>query len=328
MTLSPARTPARILIPALLVAALALTGCASGNDDSDAGGSSDVAGAPAPDADADADAGSNTDQRELTSEVAAASDSAAKPAESAARTDSHTAPEQALIRKGNVALRADDVGRAQIEVQKVVDRYAGHVTDEKSQSDDDGTAAYTRMVLRVPSEDFPKAVEELKDIGELESATTNQDDVTSEVIDVKTRLKVQKRSIARISVLFERAQSIRDIMAIEAELSQRQADLEALEQQAAYLANQTSLSTIVVSIDAIPDKKKAAPQDDDEAGFLAGLSAGWGALSTFAVGLATAVGALLPWLVVLGLVGIPTLLLVRSLRRRTPAPAEPAPPTD
>lgn len=316
MTLSPAR----ILIPALLVAALALTGCASGNDDSESSGSTaDVAEAPAPE----------SPQRGLASEVGAAADSAGKPAESAAQKDSDTAPEQALIRKGNVALRADDVGRAQIEVQKVVDRYAGQVTDEKSQSDDDGRAAFTRMVVRVPSDDFPKAVEELKDIGELESATTNQDDVTSEVIDVQTRLKVQKRSIARISVLFQRAQNIRDIMAIEAQLSQRQADLEALEQQAAYLANQTSLSTIVVSIDAIPEKQKSQPRDDDEAGFVAGLSAGWGALSTFAVGLATAVGALLPWLVVLGLVGIPTLLLVRSLRRRTPAPAaEAAPPTD
>jgi hypothetical protein len=319
-------TPARILIPALLVAALALTGCASGNDDSDAGGSS----APAPasqqrelanDLVGDVDA-------ELADEAAADSDSAGKPAESTARSDTSTAPEQALIRKGNVALRADDVGRAQIEVQKVVDKYAGQVTDEKSQSDDGGKAAFTRMVLRVPSEDFPQAVEELKDIGELESATTNQDDVTSEVIDVQTRLKVQKRSIARISVLFQRAQNIRDIMAIESELSQRQADLEALEQQAAYLANQTSLSTIVVSIDLIPDKK-AEPKAEDDAGFVAGLSAGWGALSTFAVGLATAVGALLPWLVVLGLVGIPTLLLVRSLRRRTPTPvAETAPPTD
>ncbi|GAA4736776.1 DUF4349 domain-containing protein [Nocardioides endophyticus] len=325
-------TPARILIPALLVAALALTGCASGNDDSDDGGSSaGVPDAPAPASQQRelANALEGDVDAELADEAAADSDSAGKPAESAAKSDTYTAPEQALIRKGNVALRADDVGRAQIEVQKVVDKHAGQVTDEKSQSDDDGKAAFTRMVLRVPSEDFPKAVEELKEIGELESATTNQDDVTSEVIDVQTRLKVQKRSIARISVLFQRAQNIRDIMAIESELSQRQADLEALEQQAAYLANQTSLSTIVVSIDLIPDKK-AEPKDEDDAGFVAGLSAGWGALSTFAVGLATAVGALLPWLVVLGLVGVPTLLLVRSLRRRTPTPAaaEAAPPTD
>ena len=137
---------------------------------------------------------------------------------------------------------------------------------------------------------------------------------------MRSRVSVQKRSIARITVLFQQARSIRDIMAIEAELSQRQADLEALESQAAYLGNQTSQSTIVVTVDQIP--KKQPGSKDDDAGFLAGLSAGWGALSTFAVGLATAAGAVLPWLVAVAVVGIPTLLLVRSLRRRrTPAPA-------
>jgi len=316
-------TPARIVVPALLVAALALTGCAG--DDADSGSSESSATSVGGDAPAAAEP-----QRQLADGAAAdtdaglpaeaGGDSSAKSEKARSAPESLIGQEQALIRKGNVALRADDVGRAQIEVQKVVDRYAGQVTDEESQSDDDGRAAFTRMVLRVPSQDFGKAIRELKDVAELESATTNQDDVTSEVIDVQTRLRVQKRSIARISVLFQQAQSIRDIMAIESELSQRQADLESLEQQAAYLANQTTLSTIVVSIDEIP-AKGPAPKDDDDTGFVAGLSAGWGALATFAVGLATALGAVLPWLVVVALVGIPTLLLVRSLRRRPPATA-------
>ena len=297
--------PARILIPAALVAALALTGC-SGNDADDSGGSSASNAAVA------GDAGARQD-------FAGSADSAVAP-EKAANVDAVEVQEQALIRKGTIELRAKDVGRAQSAAQKVADRFSGQVTDEKTQSDDKGRASYTRMVLRVPADDFTAAVTALKGVAELESAKTNQDDVTNEVIDVRSRLAVQKRSIARITVLFQQARSIRDIMAIEAELSQRQADLEALEQQAAYLANQTSLSTIVVSIDQIPEKK-AAPKDDDETGFLAGLSAGWGALSTFAVGLATAAGALLPWLLAFAILGVPVLLVVRSLRRRTPAAA-------
>ncbi len=50
--------------------------------------------------------------------------------------------------------------------------------------------------------------------------------------------------------------------------------------------------------------------EDDEAGFVTGFKAGWNGLTTFAVGLATALGALLPWLVVLAIVGLPTLLLL------------------
>lgn len=311
-----ARSLTRSLSPtvagtALLVAlVIALTGCSSDDHDERddaASGSSAALDAPAADAlEGAADAGGD----------------AARGPDAAARNVAQEIP-QAVIRKGNVALRADDVGRAQIEVRKVVDRHAGEVTEEKTQSDDDGRPTYARMVLRIPSDDFGEAVEGLKKIGELESASTNEDDVTTQVIDVRTRLQVQQRSIARISVLFQRAQSIRDIMAIESELSRRQADLEALQQQEAYLADQTSLSTIVVSIDRTP-AHQTKPEEDDR-GFLAGLSAGWGALATFAVGLATAVGALLPWVVVVAVVGVPALLLVRSVRRRTAArPAEPA----
>ena len=227
---------------------------------------------------------------------------------------------RAVIRKGNVELRAEDVGQAQAEVQKVVNRYFGQVTEEKTTTDDDGNPAYTNMVLRIPTERFADAMDALKGTAdaELVAANSSEDDVTTKLIDTRTRLAAQKQSIARITVLFDRAQSIRDIMAIEAELSRRQADLDSLERQAAYLRGQTSLSTITVSIDEIPAKvqKKA---EDDKSGFLAGLSAGWGALTTFGVGLATALGALLPWLIVLGIVGPPAYLLVRAVRRRISA---------
>jgi hypothetical protein len=84
------------------------------------------------------------------------------------------------------------------------------------------------------------------------------------------------------------------------------------------------MSTIVVSVDEIPEK--AAATENDEAGFFTGLSAGWNGLTAFAVALATVLGALLPWLIVVAIVGPPLLLLVRAIRRRRPAPpAGPAP---
>jgi hypothetical protein len=225
---------------------------------------------------------------------------------------------QALIRRGDVELTAGDVGKAQFEVQQVVDRYGGQVSEERTTTGDNGKPAYTRMVLRIPSADFDRAIEALKGLegADLDSANTSSDDVTRKVIDVRTRLQVQRQSIARITALFDRARSIRDVMAIEAQLATRQAELESLERQAAYLANQTSLSTITVSIDATP-VKKAAPKD--ATGFLAGLSAGWHGLVATAVALATVLGALLPWLVVLALLGPLALLLARAVRRRVSA---------
>jgi hypothetical protein len=284
-----------------------LVGCSgSSGDDGDSAASSDT--------------GSDT-----------SSDSIAAPAEAAApqppdgaggRSRVEPGPDlvaRAVIRKGDVELRAADVGKAQFEVQRVVDRHAGQVTEERTTTDDDGDPAYTRMVLRIPTGRFAEAMSALKGVGELESASSSEDDVTTRLIDTRSRLQAQERSIARITVLFQRAQSIRDIMAIESELSRRQADLDSLEQQLAFLRGQSAMSTITVSIDELPSKPAPKKADDDNAGFVAGLSAGWDALSAFALALATALGALLPWLVVLGIVGPPAYVVARAVRRRVSA---------
>ena len=294
----PAAVPA-----ALLAALLALAACSSPGGDS--GATSDTAGVAADTDGTDgADGGARSSETGADGGVARVAAQQSEPVE---------AVERSVIRTGNVELSADDVGKAQFEVQRVVDRYAGQVSAEETTTDDDGQPAYTRMVLRIPTESFGEAMAALKEIAEFESAATGEEDVTAKVIDTRTRLAAQRRSIARITVLFDRAQSIRDIMRIESELSRRQAALESLQRQAAHLSGQTAMSTITVSIDQTP--QQAAPKQDD-AGFLTGLEAGWGALATFAVALATAVGALLPWLLVLGVVGFPALLVWRRRRPR------------
>jgi hypothetical protein len=302
---TPARTRTTLLALALLsaLAAGALVGCSGGNGSGSADG-----GATSSDAGVAAEAPEPAGRQAYDA--------------SGGRNRAEPGPDlmgRAVIRKGNVELRADDVGAAQSGVQKVVNRYFGQVTDEQTSTDDDGHPAYTSLVLRIPTERFEDAMGDLKglDGAELVSANSSENDVTTKLIDTRTRVVAQKRSIARITVLFDRARSIRDIMAIEAELSRRQADLDSLERQAAYLRGQTSMSTITVSIDQTP--AKAAKKADDESGFLAGLSAGWDALAAFGVGLATVLGALLPWLVVVAILGPPAYLLVRAARRRISA---------
>jgi len=294
-------TPVLVLVAVVL--AIGLAGCSSDSDNDSGGDGGSSRGLAADSGATQADEFAD----ELHIERAANSPKQNQP------EDSEISP--ALIKKGTVESRSDDVGKAQFEVQRVVDRYSGQVTDEQTTTDDDGHPAYTRMVLRVPSDSFDDTMAALKKIGELQSANTSQQDVTTKLIDTRTRLTVQKQSIRRITTLFDQAESIRDIMSIESELSRRQADLESLERQAAYLTGQTTRSTITVSIDQTPKKAVAAAADDDN-GFVSGLKAGWNGLSATAAALATAFGALLPWLVVIAILGPPSYLLIRVVRRR------------
>lgn len=237
------------------------------------------------------------------------------------------APEQmvprSVISTGNVALRSKDVAEARFEVQKIVDHYRGEITQEQTDTDDDGDVRRSRLVLRIPTAEFGNAMQDLEKAADLISSDTATEDVTTQVIDLQVRLRVQRRSIERIELLFARAQSIRDIMAIESQLARRQAVLGSLERQQAYLADQTTMSTITVSLERTP--AKAAPaKKEDTTGFIPGLRAGWNGLTAVAVGLATVVGAALPFTVVLLVLALLAWPVLRQLRRQRPGQSGPA----
>ncbi|GAB3254284.1 DUF4349 domain-containing protein [Nocardioides dilutus] len=289
-----------------------------------AGGDSDAGEQAAPASSADLGGGGDAaDSDAALSYEAEAADDRAVAADTAARPDA-PAPaedgEQKLISNGTVRLKSDDVAKALFDVRNVVDTYAGEVEANETETDDEGDPLRARLQVRVPTDRFDEAMQDLEAVAVLIASSGNTKDVTTEVLDRDIRVQVQRRSIERISLLLEQATTIRDVVAIEAQLSQRQADLAVLEKEQRYLADQTAMATINVSVERIKEKKKPAVEKEDDSGFFAGLATGWHGLKTFGVGLATVVGALLPWLVVAVVVAIPGVPLLRRFRRKEPAP--------
>lgn len=332
MTTTARRTagprPRRAIAATAALALLALVGACSvgsesGSDASSAGGTGDVGESAdyslseeASRSTVDADTFSsrrNTGNTGGGSEAAPASDRLAP-------TDARS-----LIRTGNVALRADDVPTARFDVGKVLAAHGGEVAEERTQADEDGDAERVQLVLRVPVDEFDSAMTDLQQVADLIDVTTRTEDVTTEVIDNDVRVALQRRSIQRISVLLDEAADLRDIVSIESELSRREADLGSLEKRQAFLADQTSMATITVSIEPVPSDDEEPRDDGDDDGFLAGLDAGWSALKDVTTGLLTVGGAVLPFALVVLALGIPGRLLARRYLGRAPS-AVPAPP--
>ncbi len=237
----------------------------------------------------------------------------------AGAVDAVEAQQPALISTGTVSLRSDDVADTRFDVQKVADRYRGQVTDSETRTDQEGEVRDARLVLRVPSAEFTEAMDELEKVADLEASTSTSEDVTTQVVDTRVRIRVQRASIARIEELLQRAGSIRDVVAVEQQLTQRQERLNSLLRQQAYLADQTSMSTITVHVERA-DAARTEPEPV-EAGFLSGLRAGWDGLTTVLLGLATVTGAVLPFVALGLLLGAPAWLLLRPVVRRRRAAA-------
>ena len=301
----------RALLPGLplLLAALFFVAACSGGGDSSTVGVSSAGSAAGSDAPANDGGASVATAPEVAEDFSARSATAGKPA-SGSDIPLQT---RAVISTGTVTLRSKDVEQARFDVQKVVDGHGGEISDEQTATDDDGEIDRSRLVIRVPSGSFGDVMDELGDVADLRSAKRTSEDVTTEVIDIGVRVRAQEKSLERIELLLARAQNLRAIIAIESQLTRRQAELDSLKAQQAYLADQTSLSTITVFLE-----KQVKPKADEpaEAGFLAGLKSGWTALGGAATVLATVLGAVLPFAVLLLLLGLPTWLLARSMVRR------------
>lgn len=147
-------------------------------------------------------------------------------------------------------------------------------------------------------------------------------DVTDQVVDVESRVTSQRASVARVRELMDKATKLSDVVALEGELSTRESDLEALLAQQASLKDRTSLATITLSLTETP--VKPAGHKDEDPGFTDAVAGGWGAFVTMLRWLAVAVGAVLPFAVVGGLLVFVWLRLVRPrLPRGATAAAQP-----
>jgi hypothetical protein len=326
-----AATRRRGLASAAVLSILVLSGACSADSGGDGDSMSAPAGAvdPAGGADDGSGGGGGADSKvesEADSNGAlAVADGAEAPVAADAPADvsnvaegGEAAEDQKLISNGAVQLKSDDVGKTIFDVRNVVDTYAGEVEANATETDDEGDPLRARLKLRVPTAQFDNVMQDLEGVATLIASSGNTEDVTTEVLDRGIRIQIQRRSIERISLLLDRAVSIRDVVAIESQLSQRQADLAVLEKQQRYLDDQTAMATINVSVERVKAKKPTSKPEkkDDDSGFFAGLDNGWDGLKTFGEGLATVFGVLLPWLVVGGVLAIPGVPLYRRLRRR------------
>jgi hypothetical protein len=182
------------------------------------------------------------------------------------------------------------------------------------------------ITLRVPEPKLDTAMQRVSQVGKELTRTTTSEDVTATLADLGSRVATQQRSLERVRALLARASSLSEIVSIEAELSRREADLEALQARQRALSDQAALSSLTAIL-RLPDVKPPSEEDDDE-GFLAGLEAGWKALVVSTMVVLTVLGALLPPLAVLLLLGVPLYLLWRRYRpARAPRPGRPGPPS-
>jgi hypothetical protein len=236
--------------------------------------------------------------------------------------------DRAIVYTGTITVRVkDDVDRKADEAAGIATAAGGFVGSDKRTIGDGRSEA--SLTLRVPAARFGAVVDQLAKLGAEEHRDVNTEDVTEAVVDVDARIASQQASVTRTRALLAQARTIGEIVSVESELTKREAELAALQAKKRRLSDLTTLSTITATLLG-PDAK--LPNDKPETGFVAGLKGGWKAFLASMEVLLTVLGALLPWVIALGIPIYAIIWLIRRFGRRnrptraTPYAAAPAGP--
>jgi hypothetical protein len=296
------RTTAVLGAVALGVSA-ALTGCSADSDDA---GSTQNAQAPAA-------------ARPPAGGAAGPAQAGNEGVDKAAQAPAVDVEQRAIVYTGSITVRVEELNQSAAKAAAYAVGAGGFVAADKRNT---GTGADdASLTLRVPAAKFTAVVDQLAGLGVEESRGVNTEDVTEETIDVDARIATQTARVNSGRRLLAEAKSLTDLVMLESELAKREADLASLQAKKRRLADITALSTITA---VLLDPQAAAQQaDDDPAGFLGGLRSGWTALVASLAVLLTVLGALLPWLIALGLPVWGAFWLVRRLRPRAAAAVSP-----
>lgn len=171
------------------------------------------------------------------------------------------------------------------------------------------------ITVRVPADGLQSLVDQLSGLGEVTASSVNRQDVTEVTLDLQARVDAAQASVDRLTELMAQAGSLSDLIAAESALAERQATLESYQQQLKYYDEQVAFSTLTVSLTEPVETVVADP-----AGFGDGLAAGWNGLVATLNGIVIAIGFLIPWILVLAVIGLIVWGIVALVRRRKARP--------
>ncbi|HUW01942.1 MAG TPA: DUF4349 domain-containing protein [Acidimicrobiales bacterium] len=218
-----------------------------------------------------------------------------------------------IIKTGRVETLVDDVSASVNEVTVATEARSGIVFGRTVSLDGERPSA--GVVVKVPATSFDQLMDDLAKIGEVQAQESSAEDVTDQIVDIESRLTSARASVERVRGFLEQATNVDELTRVEAELTRRESDLEALEGRLAALEDQTTLSTITISLATDPADIVNPDEENDKTGFAAGFAAGRDAFIGTARGVLAVVGFALPFVPVVALVAA-VIWLVARLRGR------------
>lgn len=146
-----------------------------------------------------------------------------------------------MIRTASMTLAVshnDDIAPVLDKADALADRFEGYVASQ-------GPGVLT---LRIPDRQLEAALDELATYGRETRRDIRTSDVTMQYADLEARLANAKALQTRLRALLNDAETVQDVLNVEVELARVTTEVERLEGQIRYLANQVAFSTLTLRV--------------------------------------------------------------------------------
>lgn len=174
------------------------------------------------------------------------------------------------------------------------------------------------LTIRIPAEDVDKFTDEVEGIANVVRKNKNLEDITLNYVDTESRVAALQAEEARLLEFMEQAQTMADLLEIEARLTNVRYELESFSSRLRTYDNQINYATIYLDIEEVQEYTPVAELstwDRITQGFASSLkNLGDDITDIFVWVLVNS-----PYLVVLGAVAAAVILLVRRGRKRKAA---------
>jgi hypothetical protein len=183
-----------------------------------------------------------------------------------------------------------------------------------------GSNPYATLTVRVPESSFDATVKRFAELGKVESVSTSSEDVTSQYVDLQARLHHERAVEARLVRFLAQTNTISEMLAVQDRIDKVQLQIEELSAQLKSLRETTTYGTLSVYV----HEKAAAPVVAASSSSFSGTL--WHSLQLLGRGArvtALALTAVLPFVLVFGVIGLIAWYVVRRVRRARRRTAQP-----
>jgi hypothetical protein len=163
--------------------------------------------------------------------------------------------ERKIIKTGHISLETLEYDKTLVAIKESIGKYNAYVESSESYGgqiyESGADRRSSRYAIKVPAEQFESMFEELQSIGQVLNANEGREDITSQFVDVESRLATLKVQEDRLLAILEKSEKLEDVIQLEYALQNVRYEIEHYTSNLRNMSESVRYSTIHVNIQEV-----------------------------------------------------------------------------